>query len=141
MKAIPIYENPFINMYQHMDILVSEPNGNDDKDAYDEDDLNLHDVSHPDYMPPHVQDRLLGPRIPREIRNLQTFNNPNPGTPKEQDDNELLEEAAYTKHVPKRRWFAFRKLHFLQPCLIVIQNQNLSMRLNKLRILQTGGQL
>jgi hypothetical protein len=44
--------------------------------------------------------------------------------PEEQDENELLEAAVYAKHVPKREKIAFRKLHFSQPCLTVIQNQN-----------------
>jgi hypothetical protein len=73
----PDDESPFINMYPHMDILDAEPDGYDDEDSYDEDDLDLHDVNHPDYIPPHVQARLIGPRVPREIRNLQTFYNPN----------------------------------------------------------------
>jgi hypothetical protein len=60
-----------------------------DEDLYDEDDLDLHDVNHPNYMPLHVQARLLGPRVPREIQNLQTFYNANPVTPEEQDENEL----------------------------------------------------
>jgi transposase InsO family protein len=99
----PDDENPFINMYPHMDVLDAEPDGGDDEDLYDKDDLDLHDVNHPDYMPPHVQDRLLGPGVPREIRNLQTFYNPNPGIPEEQDENELLEAAIYAKRVPEPR--------------------------------------
>jgi hypothetical protein len=70
--------------------------------SYDEDDLDLHDFNHPNYMPPHVQARLLGPCVPREIRNLQTFYNPNPGTPEKNDDNELIEADVYAKNVPKR---------------------------------------
>jgi hypothetical protein len=35
-----------------MDILDAEPDGYDDEDSYDEDYLDLHDVNHPDYMPP-----------------------------------------------------------------------------------------
>jgi hypothetical protein len=98
----PNNENPFINMYPHMDILDAEPDGDNDKDSYDEDDLDLYDVNHPNYMPPHVQARLIGPRVPREIHNLQTFYNPNPGTPEEHDENELLEAAVYAKYIPKR---------------------------------------
>jgi hypothetical protein len=49
-------ENLFINMYLHMDILDAEPDGDDN-----EDELDLHDVNHPNYMPPHVQSHLLGP--------------------------------------------------------------------------------
>jgi hypothetical protein len=89
----PNDENPFINMYPHMEALDAEPDGDDDKDLYDEDDLDLHDVNHPDYMLPHDQARLIGPRVPREIRYLQKFYNPSPGTPEEHDENELLEAA------------------------------------------------
>jgi hypothetical protein len=97
----PDDENSF-NMYPHMDILDADTNGDNNKDSYDEDDLDLHDVNHPDYMPTHVQTGLIRPRVPREIRNLQTFYNPSPGTPEEHDENELLEAAVYAKHVPKR---------------------------------------
>jgi hypothetical protein len=76
-------------MYPHIGSLDAEPNGDDDKDLYDKDDLDLHDVNHPNYMPPHVQDRLLGPRVPREIRNLQTFYRFSPGTPEEHHENEF----------------------------------------------------
>jgi hypothetical protein len=35
----PDDESLFINMYPHMDILDAEPDGDDDEDSYDEDDL------------------------------------------------------------------------------------------------------
>jgi hypothetical protein len=96
-----------------MDILNTEPVGNDDKELYNKDDLDLHDVKHCNSMPPHVQVRLLGPCVPQEICNLQSFYNPNPGTPEEQDENELLEAVVYTKHVPRcEHIVAFRKKHF-----------------------------
>jgi hypothetical protein len=76
-----------------MDILDDEPDGEDDKVLYDKDYLDLHDVNHPDYMPSHVQDRLIRHRVPQEIRNLQTFYNPSPETIKEHDENDLLEVA------------------------------------------------
>jgi hypothetical protein len=69
----PDDENLFINMYPHMDILDTEPDGDDNEDSYDKDDLDLHDINHPDYMPLHVQAHLHGPRIPHEIQNLQNF--------------------------------------------------------------------
>jgi hypothetical protein len=79
----PNDENLLINMYPHMDILDTDPDGDNNKESYDKDDLDLHDVNHPDYIPPHVQASLLGPHVPREICILQTFYNPSPGTPEE----------------------------------------------------------
>jgi hypothetical protein len=59
-----------------MDILHAEPDGNENEDSYDEDDLDLHDVNHPDYMSPHVQAHLLGLCVLSEICNLHKFYNP-----------------------------------------------------------------
>jgi hypothetical protein len=61
-------------MYPQMDILDAEPDGDNDEELYDKDDLDLHDVNHPNYMPPHVQAY----------------------------ENELLEAGIYAKHVPKQ---------------------------------------
>jgi hypothetical protein len=54
-------ENPLINMYPQMDIIDPENHGDDEEDSYNEDDLDVHDVIHPIYIPPHAQASLLGP--------------------------------------------------------------------------------
>jgi hypothetical protein len=54
-----------------------------------------------------------------KICNLQTFYNPNPGTPEEQDENELLEAALYTKHVPKHE-----KIFQFQGTALLFTNNN-----------------
>jgi hypothetical protein len=48
-------------MHHHIDILDNEPDGDENEDSYDEDDVDLHNVNHPDCMPLHIQSRLLGP--------------------------------------------------------------------------------
>jgi hypothetical protein len=83
-------------MYPHMEIFDAEHDGDDNKDSYNEDDLDLY-VNHQYYMQPHVH-----AHVPQEIQNIQTKNNPNPGTPEEQDENELLEAAVYTSPNKKR---------------------------------------
>jgi hypothetical protein len=70
-------------------ILDAEPNGDYNKDLYDEDELDFHDVNHPDYMPPHVQARLIGSGIYRH------YIIPKPGTPEEQDKNERFKKQPF----------------------------------------------
>ena len=41
--------------------LNTESDGEDETDSDEEADLDIGDINHPDYMPPHVQARLLGP--------------------------------------------------------------------------------
>jgi hypothetical protein len=64
-----------------MFIIDVDFDGSDNEDSYNGEDLDLYDINHPDYMPPHVQAHLIGPHVTCEVHNFQTFCNPHPGTP------------------------------------------------------------
>jgi hypothetical protein len=82
----PNDKNPFINMYPHMDILDTESKGDDDGDSYNENDLDNPPIAcHHMFKPVY-----LDPVFPVRSVIYKHFYEPNPGTPDEQDENELL---------------------------------------------------